>query len=98
MFKTPAVSAILIQNLLFGYCYYSELYFLPIYFENVRGVSPIASAALLTPMVIAQMIFSVGSGFYITHFSRYGEVIWAGFICWTLYALSSHSPVFAGKK
>ncbi|KAG6365884.1 hypothetical protein INS49_000060 [Diaporthe citri] len=30
------------------------------------------------------MIFSVGSGFYISKFSRYGEVIWGGFVCWTL--------------
>lgn len=84
MFKTPAVAAILLQNLLFGYVYYSELYYLPIYFQNVRRVSPVASAALLTPLVVAQSIFSVGSGFYISKFSRYGEVIWTGFICWTL--------------
>lgn len=84
MFKTPAVAVILLQNFLFGYVYYSELYYLPIYFQNVRRVSPIVSAALLTPLVIAQMIFSVGSGFYISKFSRYGEVIWSGFVCWTL--------------
>ncbi|KAL1849173.1 hypothetical protein Daus18300_013329 [Diaporthe australafricana] len=84
MFKTPAVAVILLQNFLFGYVYYSELYYLPIYFQNVRRVSPIVSAALLTPLVIAQMIFSVGSGFYISRFSRYGEVIWSGFTCWTL--------------
>lgn len=85
MFRTPAVTVILVQNLLFGYCYYAELYFLPLYFENVRGVTPLVSAALLVPLVVAQMIFSVGSGFYISHYSRYGEVIWFGFICWTVY-------------
>lgn len=84
IFRTPAVAAILLQNFLFGYVYYSELYYLPIYFQNVRRVSPIVSAALLTSLVISQMIFSVGSGFYISKFSRYGEVIWSGFICWTL--------------
>ncbi|KAJ5211962.1 uncharacterized protein N7498_003608 [Penicillium cinerascens] len=83
MFRTPAVTVILLQNLFFGYCYYAELYFLPLYFENVRGVTPLVSAALLVPLVVAQMIFSVGSGFYISHYSRYGEVIWFGFICWT---------------
>ncbi|KAB8237752.1 major facilitator superfamily domain-containing protein [Aspergillus alliaceus] len=84
MFRTPAVVVILLQNFFFRYCYYAELYFLPIHFENVRGMTPLGAAALLTPMVVAQMIFFVGSGLYITRFSRYGEVIWAGFFCWSL--------------
>lgn len=84
MFKRKAVSVILVQNFLFGYCYYAGLYFIPLYLQNVRGVTPIESAALLISLVIPQAIVSVGSGFYITHFSRYGEVIWAGFTCWMM--------------
>lgn len=95
MFRTPAVAAILLQNLLFGYCYYAELYFLPLYFENVRGVTPLVSAALLVPLVISQMIFSVCSGFYISHYSRYGEVIWFGFICWTVYVARISVSIFS---
>ncbi|KAE8388197.1 major facilitator superfamily domain-containing protein [Aspergillus alliaceus] len=91
MFRTPAVVVILLQNFFFRYCYYAELYFLPIHFENVRGMTPLGAAALLTPMVVAQMIFFVGSGLYITRFSRYGEVIWAGFFCWSLY--DSQNPL-----
>ena len=83
MFKNPAVATILLQNFLFGYCYYAALYFLPIYFQNVRGMSPISSAALLVSLVIPQALFSVLSGLYISKFSRYGEVIWLGFILWT---------------
>lgn len=86
MFKTPAVAAILLQNFLFGYVYYAELYYLPIYFQNVRRVSPVVSAALLTPLVVVQSMCSVVSGFYISKFSRYGEVIWLGFSSWTLGA------------
>lgn len=78
------MSALLLQNFLFGYVYYADLYFIPLYFQNVRGVTPIESAALLISLVIPQSIVSIGSGFYITRFSRYGEVIWAGFICWTM--------------
>lgn len=82
MFKIPAVAAILAQNFLFGCAYYSELYYLPIYFQNVRGWTPIASSALLVPFVLAQAISSIASGFYISKFKRYGEVLWVGFICW----------------
>jgi MFS family permease len=86
MFKNPAVAAILMQNFLFGCAYYAELFYLPVYFQNARGWSPIVASALLIPFVLAQAIFSVGSGFYISRFKHYGEVIWAGFICWTLGA------------
>ncbi|KAJ4420899.1 hypothetical protein N0V82_004078 [Gnomoniopsis sp. IMI 355080] len=86
MFRSRAVSAILVQNFLFGYCYYAGLYFIPLYLQNVRGVTPLESAALLISLVIPQAIFSVASGFYITKFSRYGEVIWFGFTCWTVGA------------
>ena len=84
MFKNLAVSAILLQNFLFGYCYYASMYFLPLYFQNVRGMQPLDSALLLIALVISQALLSVASGFYITFFSRYGEVIWSGFICWTV--------------
>jgi MFS family permease len=86
MFKNAPVAAILVQNFLFGCAYYAELYYLPIYFQNVRGWSPLRASALLVPFVLAQMIFSIGSGFYISKFQRYGEVIWLGFICWTIGA------------
>ena len=46
LFKIPAVCAILVQNFLFGIVYYSHLYYLPIYYQNVRQYSPLLSAAL----------------------------------------------------
>ncbi|KAA8622248.1 ProP Permease of the major facilitator superfamily [Pyrenophora tritici-repentis] len=88
MFKTPAVSVILAQNFLFGFAYYAALYYLPIYFQNVLGYSPVGASALLVPFVAVQMIFSVGSGLYISKSGRYGEVIWSGFTLWTLGAVS----------
>ncbi|KAK1909468.1 hypothetical protein P3342_007637 [Pyrenophora teres f. teres] len=88
MFKTPAVSVILVQNFLFGFAYYAALYYLPIYFQNVLGYSPIGASGLLVPFVAVQMIFSVGSGLYISKSGRYGEVIWSGFLLWTFGAVS----------
>lgn len=84
MFKTPAVSTILAQNFLFGFAYYAALYYLPIYMQNVLGYSPIHASGLLIPFVAVQMVFSVGSGLYISKSGRYGEVIWSGFVLWTL--------------
>ncbi|KAI8942013.1 hypothetical protein NX059_000121 [Plenodomus lindquistii] len=74
----------LLQNLLFGIVYYSQLYYLPLFFQNARRMSPLLSAALVLPITCAQMIASIVSGQYISRTERYGEVIWSGFFLWTL--------------
>ncbi|TGO27077.1 hypothetical protein BPAE_0048g00490 [Botrytis paeoniae] len=84
LFKNPAVFAILTQNFLFGIVYYSHLYYLPIYYQNARQYSPLMSAALTIPFVATQSSFSIVSGQYISRTKRYGEIIWIGFILWTL--------------
>ncbi|KAL3421986.1 hypothetical protein PVAG01_06142 [Phlyctema vagabunda] len=86
LFKIPAIFAILAQNFLFGIVYYSHLYYLPIYYQNARQWSPLVSAALTIPFVASQSIFSILSGQYISRTKRYGEIIWAGYILWTLGA------------
>jgi MFS family permease len=86
MFRNPAVAVILVQNLLFGVVYYSQLYYLPLFFQNALQLSPLISAALLLPVPSGQMIFSIASGQFISRFERYGVVIWAGFFIWTLSA------------
>lgn len=74
------------QNFLFGMAYYSELYYIPLYLENVRGYTPLVSAALTVPLVIAQAGISAVSGQYISRMGRYGEILWSGFGLWVLGA------------
>ncbi|CAG8884890.1 unnamed protein product [Penicillium nalgiovense] len=83
-FKNKVVSAIFLQSFLYGAVYQASLYYLPLYYQNARGWSPIASAAMTCPMVAAQSIFSITSGQYISRVKRYGEIIWIGFGLWTL--------------
>jgi MFS family permease len=84
LFNNPALAAMLTQNFLIGIVFYSLLYYLPIYYQSVRQMSLITSAALLIPLVIPQAIASALSGLYISKTGRYGEVIWLGYICWTV--------------
>ncbi|KAK5107575.1 hypothetical protein LTR62_001018 [Meristemomyces frigidus] len=84
MFKKASVAAMLAQSFLLGASYYSYLYFLPLYFQNVRGKTPLIAAALQLPLVVSQSTFSTLGGLYISHYNRYGEVIWIGFGLWTL--------------
>ena len=61
-----------IQNFFYGAIYYSNLYYLPLYFQNVRLYSPIISAACTISFVIGQSFVSALSGLYVSRFKRYG--------------------------
>jgi MFS family permease len=84
MFKNKVICTLFLQSFLLGAVYQAYLYYLPLYYQNARGWSPIVSAALTTPMVACQSLASICSGQYISRRKRYGEVIWAGFGLWTL--------------
>ncbi|KAK6822802.1 MFS transporter [Apiospora arundinis] len=84
IFKNPVIAVMLAQSFLVGAVYQSYLYYLPLYLQNARGHSVIASAAFTSALVGAQSVFSVAGGQYISRTKRYGEVIWFGFGSWTL--------------
>jgi MFS family permease len=84
MFKKPSVAAMMAQSFLVGTIYYTYIYFLPLYFQNVRGYSPLLSAALQLPLVVVQSTVSSLAGYYISCVNRYLEVIWFGFGIWLL--------------
>lgn len=86
IFTKASVAAMLAQSFLLGACYYGYLYFIPLYFQNVRGKSPLIAACLQLPLVVSQSSFSTLSGLYMSRFNRYGEIIWGGFSIWTLGA------------
>ncbi|KAK7990956.1 hypothetical protein PG990_015236 [Apiospora arundinis] len=84
IFKNPVIAVMLAQSFLVGAVYQSYLYYLPLYLQNARGHSVLASAAFTSALVGAQSVFSVAGGQYIARTKRYGEVIWFGFGSWTL--------------
>lgn len=84
MFRTASVAAMLAQSFLLGMAYFSYIYFLPLYFQNVRGSSALVAALLQLPLVCTQSISSIAGGLYMSKTNRYGEVIWTGFGIWTL--------------
>ncbi|KAF2756462.1 MFS general substrate transporter [Pseudovirgaria hyperparasitica] len=86
LFSNTAIAVVLAQCFLIGFVYQTYIYYLPLYFQNVRQFSPIVSAALICPIVVMQATFSVATGRYISYRKRYGEVIIVGFILFTLGA------------
>jgi MFS family permease len=84
LFKNRPVCTMLLHNFCFGIVYYSQIYYLPLFFHNARGMLPLLSAALAMPISFGQIVASVASGHCISHFERYGYIIYAGFALWTL--------------
>jgi predicted MFS family arabinose efflux permease len=84
MFRRPSVAAMLAQSFLFGASYFAYLYYLPLYFQNVKGLSPLMSAVVFLSLVIPQSAASVVAGLYMSKFDRYIEVVWWGFGIWSV--------------
>lgn len=106
MFRSLPVCVLLLQSVLLGIVYYSQLYYLPLFFENARQLSLYVSAALIVPITSAQALSSIASGQYITYMSKkkgrggYVEVIWAGFLLWTMGValtcmFTRNTPIYA---
>jgi MFS family permease len=84
MFRRPSVAAMLAQSFLFGASYFGYLYYLPLYFQNVKGLSPLMSAVVFLSLVVPQSIASILAGLYMSKFNRYIEVVYWGFGIWTV--------------
>lgn len=84
IFRTTAVSTMLGQSFLFGAVHQSYLYYVPLYLQNAHSFSVLQSAGIFCAISAFQSLLSVVTGQYIARRQRYGEIIWLGFIIWTL--------------
>jgi hypothetical protein len=62
----------------------SSWYYLPLYFQAVRGASPVWSGVLLMPIVVVQALVGVGVGGIIYRYGWIRPIIWAGMALTTL--------------
>jgi Na+/melibiose symporter-like transporter len=60
----------------------TQVYFTPLYLQNVRGFGIIESAALLLPLVLSQVITTVISGYVIKWTGHARKSFLAGFVVW----------------
>lgn len=61
----------LITGVLHDYVWQSTQYFMPLFFQEVRGFSPLQSAILTLPYVLAQSIAGAISGPVMSRFARF---------------------------
>ncbi len=69
-----------------GGSFFMLLYYLPIYFQSVDGVSPSQSGVRSIPFVIAVSLFTILSGVLITIFGHYVPILLAGSVITTIGA------------
>jgi hypothetical protein len=56
IFRDATVSGAMIATFLSGMVFYAQLFFLPQYFQVVRGDSAIRSGILLLPLIVVQTV------------------------------------------
>ncbi|RYP02642.1 hypothetical protein DL764_005687 [Monosporascus ibericus] len=86
LFRKRSTAILLVQGVLHDFAWQGTQYFIPLYLQTVRGYSPMQSAVLTLPFLLAQSIAGVISGPIMTRLARYIPVLRFGFALWTLGA------------
>jgi hypothetical protein len=85
-------------NILIGWVFWGNLFYIPLYFQNIRGLSPAMAGSLILPMVVAHGATSGLSGILISLCGRYTPVISGGAAFWVMGAIMklfySHATPF----
>jgi MFS family permease len=83
LFERTSAKIMFTHNFITGIVYYSDLYFLPLYFQIVMGHSPLISGVLILPLILGFSVASSTAGFMLSHLGRCNPIIWTGYILWT---------------
>ncbi|KAH7357333.1 major facilitator superfamily domain-containing protein [Pyrenochaeta sp. MPI-SDFR-AT-0127] len=82
--RSPAI--LLAQGALHDFVWQTTQYFIPLYLQTVRGYTPLQSATLILPFLLAQSLAGASSGPIMSKLARYGPVLRIGFVLWSLGA------------
>jgi EmrB/QacA subfamily drug resistance transporter len=98
LFRNRSTSICYLTTFLHGVVLWSVLYYLPLYFEGVRGYSPIISGVAALPQTCTVIPCAVAVGFIAAKTGRYRWALWAGwalttFGCGILCLLDENSTV-----
>lgn len=84
LLKSYNMAYSLVATLISALIVYGALYFLPLYFEAVRGYNPILSGVALFPATFTVAPVSIISGVIITKTGDFRGVIWLGWLATTI--------------
>ena len=78
-----SANLIFFQGTLHGVVYWANLFYIPLYLQNVRGYSPVLSGAIILPIVASHGIGSIISGQVISRTGHYNPVMITANFVWT---------------
>ncbi|KAK8243871.1 putative major facilitator superfamily transporter [Phyllosticta capitalensis] len=84
IFKKGTNLAALAVCFFHGFVFISATYYLPLYFQAVRGASPIMSGVYILAFAVSLSIVSAGTGIFIKKTGLYQPCIWFGLTVMTL--------------
>jgi hypothetical protein len=71
LFTRRSTLILLLQAPCYDFVWQVDLYFLPLYFQDVRGYTPLQAATLLLPLLVTLGVAGAVSGPMMTKFARY---------------------------
>lgn len=84
LFASVSRASTLAIVFLHGIVFISTSYYLPLYFQAVRGQSPIMSGVLVLPTAVSLAVTSIGTGAFIAKTGKFLPPIYFGFFFLTL--------------
>ncbi|OJD32927.1 mfs multidrug transporter [Diplodia corticola] len=84
VFKNRTAASTFAQTVLHGLVLWSELYYAPLYYEAVKGYSPVLAGVALFPQTFTVAPAAMAVGFLIAHTGRYRWALWSGWLLTTL--------------
>lgn len=83
LFERRAAKILFTHNFVSGVVYYTDLYYLPLYYQIILDKSPLLSGVLILPLILGFSFASATGGFAISRLGRTNPVIRAGYVLWT---------------
>ena len=95
-----SANLVLVYGTLQGLVYWANLFYVPLYLQNVRGYGPIISGAVIVPILVSHGVGSIISGQIISRTGHYNLVVVPGNLVWTIGAslqtlYTRKTPIFA---
>ncbi|KAL1621753.1 hypothetical protein SLS54_005276 [Diplodia seriata] len=83
LFERNSAKILFAHNFISGVVYYTDLYYLPLYYQVILDKSPLTSGVLILPLILGFSLASAAGGFAIARLGRCLPVIRTGYVLWT---------------
>ncbi|GME67211.1 unnamed protein product [[Candida] boidinii] len=105
LFRNIHSSLLFTMCLLMGWCYFVDIYYFPIYLQDIRGWSPIIAGVIQLPATCSSSIFGVLAGYINSKTGHYVRCLWFGGVMWAvgtglkiLFARNSNIGLLVGSN